>query len=202
MITKTFAARQEVKKWSEPPPSSDTRKIETSATRPIETPASSPRPPSRAGTWLFIGFALAVFGVGAAYVLRDPPKTPTNTVKTSTTTTLPTVTTASTATNTMASTSTGTSTSTIPTATTSQEVKAAGHLALFGDPGTRALIDGVAKGSCPIADVAVEPGEHDVKFVFDATGDSTRTSVHVKSNQHVKVVADFTGATPSVRVQH
>jgi serine/threonine-protein kinase len=202
MITKTFAARQEVKKWSEPPPSSETRKIETVATRPIETPASSPKPPSHAGTWLFIVAGLAIVGFGAAYVLRDPPHAPV-TVKTNTVTTSPSVT--STGTSTIASTSTTTSTSTSPTmtATTVQsvEVKASGHLALFGDPGTRALVDNVTKGTCPVSDVAVEPGEHDVRFVFDATGDSTGTRVKVKANDRVKVVADFTGATPTVRVQ-
>jgi serine/threonine-protein kinase len=200
MITKTFAARQEVKKWSEPPPSSDTRKIETIATRPIETPAS-PKPPSRAGTWLFIVAALAVFGFGAAYVLRDPPKTTTTVVKTSETvaTTPPRPSSTGTGTITIASTSTSASTST--TGTASVAAVSPAHLALFGDPGTRVFVDGVSKGSCPLNDVTVEPGDHEVKFVFDATGDSPRTTVSVKANQHVKIVADFTGATPTVRVQ-
>jgi hypothetical protein len=77
-----------------------------------------------------------------------------------------------------------------------------GHVALFGDPGTRAIVDGAAKGNCPVTDVTVEPGEHEVRFVFDATGESSGTRVKVKPGEHVKLRADFTGATPTVRVQH
>ncbi|HEX4517868.1 MAG TPA: serine/threonine-protein kinase [Polyangiaceae bacterium] len=203
MITKTFAARQEVKKWSEPPPSSETRRmenIETIATRPIETPASSPRQPSRTGVWVFIGAALAIFGVGAAYVLRDPPRPTTSPVKTNTVTTVPTVTSTSTTTSTSTGRTTSPTATTTAAPTTSVEVKASGHLALFGDPGTRASVDGVPRGSCPINDVAVEPGERSVTFSFDATGESSGTHVTVKPGEHVKLRADFTGATATVRV--
>jgi hypothetical protein len=77
-----------------------------------------------------------------------------------------------------------------------------GHVALYGDPGTRALVDGVSKGNCPLADVPVEPGKHDIRFVFDVTNDATGTTVNVKANEHVKLRADFTGATPTVRTLH
>jgi hypothetical protein len=83
----------------------------------------------------------------------------------------------------------------------SAEVRTTGHLALFGEPGTRVAVDGVGKGNCPVADVSVEPGDHAVSFTFDATGESSGTHVTVKSGERVKLRADFTGATPTVRIQ-
>ncbi len=221
MITKTFAARQEVKTWSErpgpsqeqtgpttrkissePPDASPDPRIETIATRPIETPTTSPKP-SRSNARAIGAVGLVALALAGAYFVREqranhPTKTTSSTVTaTATTTTTPIA-------------QTATATVTAPTATqtvvapsaSSAEIRAAGHLALFGDPGTHALVDGVAKGNCPLADVAVEPGDHDVRFVFDMTGDETHTSVNVKANAHVKLRADFTGATPTVRVQH
>jgi len=96
---------------------------------------------------------------------------------------------------------TTTTASAAPVASGSAEVRAAGHLALYGDPGTRAIVDGVSKGKCPLV-IPVEPGEHDVRFVFDPTGDSSGTHVTVKADARVKVVSDFTGATPTVRVRY
>jgi serine/threonine protein kinase len=197
MVTRTFAARQEVKGWSEPPPPS-TRKIETIATRPIETP-TSPKPPSRAGAWLVSLAGLAIVGAGAAYVLREPHRDPVKPAVTTTATS--TVVPSATSTTTSTSTSTSTSTIAVPATSASSEVRVMGHIALFGDPGTRAIVDGTAKGNCPVTDVTVEPGEHEVRFVFDATGESSGTRVNVKPGEHVKLRADFTGATPTVRVQ-
>ncbi len=214
MITKTFAVRDEVstrKMVSEPAPP---EKIETVATRPIETPVEPPprrsEAPTQSAAWRWV----AVLGVvalvgGAAFWLR---KSEGNQAAPAVTTS---VNTAASASNTVASnpyqstrtstvtstpSTTSTATSTAPAVVGSSEVKS-GHLALFGDPGTRAWVDGTAKGACPIADLTVEPGDHDVRFVFDATGESSGTRVNVKAGQHLRLRADFTGATPTVRVQ-
>jgi len=217
MITKTFAARQEVKTWSERPAASQeetgpsTRKIasepprndqriETVATRPIETP-TSPKVPARNNARTVGVVTLVALALGGAYFVREQRATHTTTQPT--TTAAPTHTIATTATAT-ATTATTALTAPPPASTTapasSGEARSA-HLALYGDPGTRVLVDGAARGNCPIADLAVEPGDHDVRFVFDVTGDTTGTRVSVKPNQHVKLRADFTGATPTVRVQ-
>jgi hypothetical protein len=109
-------------------------------------------------------------------------------------------TTTTTSTSTATTTATTPSSTAAPSASQSAEVRVMGHLGLFGDPGTRVSVDGVAKGNCPI-DVAVEPGDHEVRFTFDATNESVVTSAKVKSSERIKLRADFTGATPSVRVQ-
>ncbi len=202
MVTKTFASRQEVKTWSEPPTS--TRKIETIATRPIETPASPKSPPSRASSRLVGALAIVAFAAGGAYWLREqrnvnPAR---SVVERSTATTATSATTAAAASTSTATSTAPTSTSVNPPASVSSDTRVLGHVALYGDPGTRALVDGVAKGTCPVTDVTVEPGEHDIRFVFDATGESSGTRVNVKPGEHIKLRADFTGATPTVRVQH
>ena len=216
MITRTFAARGEVKGWKDPPAADagpSTRKIEsqppeTIATRPLETPVDSgPRKseapaPSAAWRWLVAAAAVGLIGGGALWLERSgggasshpsPPASATEGTTESVT--------ASSAAPSV-SVVTQPVTPAVPAASASSEAKASGHLALFGDPGTRAIVDGTPRGGCPIADLTVEPGDHEVRFVFDMTGDSSGTRVSVKPGQHLRLRADFTGATPTVRVQH
>ena len=75
------------------------------------------------------------------------------------------------------------------------------HLSLFGDPGTRASVDGAPRGACPVRDLALEPGAHDVRFSFDPTGESRGERIVVAAGERVTVRADFAGATPTLRVQ-
>lgn len=70
----------------------------------------------------------------------------------------------------------------------------------LGDPGTRVSIDGAARGPCPVR-VALDPGTHDIRFVFDPTGESRGERVTLKAGERVTVRADFAGATPTIRVQ-
>jgi hypothetical protein len=210
MVTKTFAARDEVAAApiatrklasSHPPPADKSEKIETIATRPIETPAESHPPPSRSAARVAL-LAVALAGaLGTAWWLRADHTTPRSTA----TSTVPaTATAAVTPTATVAATATVTATATATTAapSTSSDARLLAHLALFGDPGTRVFIDGTPRGACPISDVAVEPGDHDVRFVFAPTNESSGTRVSPKPSEHLKLRADFTGATPTVRVQH
>lgn len=108
-------------------------------------------------------------------------------------------------------TGTGTGTSTAGTAatvghatppTSASAEKAAGRalVSFLGDPGTRVSVDGASKGACPVR-VNLEPGQHDVRFQFDPTGESRGERLSVKANEKITVRADFTGATPTVRVQ-
>lgn len=69
-----------------------------------------------------------------------------------------------------------------------------------GDPGTRVAVDGVPRGACPTK-LALESGQHDVRFTFDPTGESRGERLLLKPGDRVTVRADFAGATPSIRVQ-
>jgi hypothetical protein len=230
LVTKTFAARAEVEKWkSEAPPSADgpsTRKvdstappssdasgedarprdggrIETIATRPLETPVEQhtvrrPRPGDR---WRLAGIALLVVGAASGFIawrVRSADLT---------TTPVPIVTTSVPSTSVTASATTSVpvpTTAATPSATTSASgAPEAGRawFSLFGDPGTRVSIDGVQRGSVPLQDLAVEPGDHDIRFTFDAIGESSGKRVAVRAGERVCVRADFTGASPSVQVQ-
>ncbi len=225
MVTKTFAAREEVHRWeSERPGAPDeatgpsTRKlestppdrIETVATRPIETPVTprtrsadgARRDPPRWGLWLGLA-AAATVGVLAVRDAGRPPPAPAATSTTTATTAAPPATT----TRALPPPATATtaapppSTAPAPSESAGPTETAAAHLALYGDPGTRAVVDGVPRGTCPISDLSVEPGSHDVRFVFDATGESNGKHVTLRPGDHVRVRADFTGATPTVTIQ-
>jgi hypothetical protein len=69
----------------------------------------------------------------------------------------------------------------------------------LGDPGTKVSIDGTSRGACPVR-VALEPGQHEARFTFDPTGESRGERFGVKAGDHVTVRAEFTGATPTVRI--
>lgn len=73
-------------------------------------------------------------------------------------------------------------------------------VSFLGDPGTRVSVDGASRGSCPVR-VSLDPGQHDVRFQFDPTGESRGERFSVKPNEKVTVRAEFTGATPTVRIQ-
>jgi hypothetical protein len=70
---------------------------------------------------------------------------------------------------------------------------------MLGD-GTFIAVDGVTRGPSPLK-LTVEPGPHSVVFTFPATGESKGTSLTVKSGEKATLRADFTGATPTIRLQ-
>ncbi len=71
---------------------------------------------------------------------------------------------------------------------------------LLGDPGTRVSVDGTSRGPCP-ARVELSPGQHDVQFTFEPTGESRGEKVTLKGGDRITVRAEFTGATPTVKIQ-
>jgi hypothetical protein len=85
----------------------------------------------------------------------------------------------------------------LPTASAAAE---RGALTLLGD-GTVVSVDGVARGKSPMK-LALDPGSHTVLFTFPATGESKGTSITLKPGDKATLRADFTGATPTIRVQH
>lgn len=86
-----------------------------------------------------------------------------------------------------------------PSATASTTHKAI--LVLLGEPGTRVSIDGAPAQMVPVSRANIEPGTHDVKFQFDPTRESHTERFSVKPGERVTLRAEFTGATPLVRVQ-
>jgi hypothetical protein len=75
------------------------------------------------------------------------------------------------------------------------------HLALYGAPGTNVSVDGRPRGGVPLADVALEPGTHDVLFTFEATGERRGDRITLAPGEKVRLRADFTGAVPTIRVE-
>ncbi|HTQ43843.1 MAG TPA: serine/threonine-protein kinase [Polyangiaceae bacterium] len=229
MGTKTFAAREEVlptadgggtrRLVSEKPPKPG-KEIETVATRPIESgPREAETAPAAARRSNVVWFAFAgaaAAAVAAFYLGRgvSPTTTPTppaSATAAATATSTSTATTASTPTPTLTATrtpiptpsSTPTPTATPspppgPTPTASVAAEKA-TLMLLGD-GTTVSIDGASRGPAPTK-AAVDPGTHSVLFTFPATGEVKGTSLTVKSGDKVTLRADFTGATPTIRVQ-
>jgi serine/threonine-protein kinase len=87
----------------------------------------------------------------------------------------------------------------IASAAAAVTVVARAQVALFGD-GTLVRIDGAPRGSCP-ARVALDPGSHSIAFFFPATGESKSERLTLRPGEHATLRADFTGATPTIRVE-
>ncbi len=83
-------------------------------------------------------------------------------------------------------------------ATTAAPVERA-RLLLLGD-GTLVQVDGVPYGPCP-AHAAIDPGAHAVLFTFPATGESKSTTLSLRAGERATLRADFTGAVPRVRIE-
>jgi len=220
--TQTFAAREEVlptadgagtRRMDSARPAADgaaaapvPREIETVATRPIESgprdveTAPVARPARRVAGMAILGAALvavAAFFLGKGTAITGIPITVPSTPATTATVSAPPP---------PASTPTAPSASALPpiptgptaSATASSVVEKA-SLVLLGD-GTVVSVDGVSRGAAP-AKAAVDPGSHAVSFTFPATGESKGVTLTVKAADRVTLRADFTGATPTIRVQ-
>ncbi len=175
--------------------------IETIATASIDR-ASHSRPPRTRGT--AIALVAVLVTAAAALVLREsttsnaiPTPTPPPT-STSTPTPTPTPTPTSTPTPTPTSTP---SASASASASTSSDPSSPAHLTLLADPGTRASIDGTPRGHCPLRDLALEPGPHDIRFTFEPTGESSGERLTLRASEKVTLRADFSSATPAIRVE-
>jgi serine/threonine-protein kinase len=192
--------------------------IETIATQPIETPVgrASLRSPEKTSPSRFLVGGAAFALLAGAIVWQEArtsgaaSKTDPNAIaKPTTTASATTASTTSTNVAPPASTPTAsaapTSTTNVsPSATSSAQVAPQGdaHLSLFGDPGTRVSIDGASRGACPVRDVSIASGAHEVRFTFDPTGESRTEQIKIVAGGHATLRADFTGPTPMVHVEH
>jgi hypothetical protein len=52
-----------------------------------------------------------------------------------------------------------------------------------------------------VRDVALDPGPHDVRFTFDPTGESSGERLTLRAGERVTLRADFSSATPTLRVE-
>jgi serine/threonine-protein kinase len=210
--TKTFAAREEVGEWHEP----GTRKLssskptaplpegETIATRPIATDPRREASGRRRTLW-FAAAGLAALAGGAYLGMRGTNEGPPPVVAAAASITgVPPVRASS-----LAPATPSTPLSPVPITAPSAEVSASptqtvplaadrATLNLLGD-GTLVSVDGTSRGSAPVH-VTLEAGPHTVLFTFPATGESKGSRVSLHGGERVTMRADFTGATPMIRV--
>jgi eukaryotic-like serine/threonine-protein kinase len=223
--TETFAARSEVNAWeggapvgtrrlASSKPAAVNEDVETVATGPLEVEPravlgghpTSAHAPRRRGLVLASlvgagGMAVAAFFLGKGAGTAEPPVILTVTASPSSNAT------ASATPRPMVSGSSpplhATATaSAVPTAASlpaPAAVTERATLSLLGD-GTFIAVDGVTRGPSPMK-LTVDPGPHSVVFTFPATGESKATSLTLKGGDKATLRADFTGATPTLRVQ-
>lgn len=214
--TRTFATNAVALQWSPPPPK--TRKVEddapssssrpsaeTIATRPLATPidAITPAPRRRSGAAIAIVSAAALAALVFARSRGDRTDEPTPPSPPVPTTTI--VVASVSAPPSLPEPPASVASSAVPIPSAPPSVASAAPVAranvtFLGEPGTRVTVDGAARGPCPVR-IALEPGRHDVRFTFDPTGESRGEPVTLKSGEQVTVRAEFTGATPTIRVQ-
>jgi tRNA A-37 threonylcarbamoyl transferase component Bud32 len=75
------------------------------------------------------------------------------------------------------------------------------HLTLLADPGTRVSIDGATRGHCPLRDVPLDPGLHEIRFTFEPTGESSGERITLRAGERATLRADFSSATPTLRLE-
>ena len=78
-------------------------------------------------------------------------------------------------------------------------VLANGTLTLVGD-GAQAQVDDASPRPCPYS-IGIKPGSHRVTFTFEPTNEKLGEQVTVGAGRSITVRADFTAATPHIRVQ-
>ena len=203
------------------PDSPAAEKVETIATRPLETPvrafdrASLPPTSARSSRAFAAAGLLALVAIGGGAAWRagggpavDPPRPMATTATTSTAFIEPPsvpATASSEPPPPEAAVSAPSPARTAPSSTSPTTPSAAPVVAgkasvtFLGEPGTRVSIDGVSRGPCPVR-VTLPEGPHEVRFSFDPTGESRGERFSVKSGDRVTVRAEFTGATPTVKI--
>jgi serine/threonine protein kinase len=222
---KTFAAREEIEQWAPPtgqgegggtrrlpasvPPASEIApksepkdaRIETVATKPIETPvepsAQSTRTARRA-TWAAVAFTGLAAAGAIAFVAKGSTGPTTQPATTSTTapTSVPPPTTSPTPPPLPSPTP-----SPPPSATASVTARVPNaQINLLGDPGTQVSVDGAGYRPCP-AVLYLKPGRHSVRFFFPDTKEERGESLTLSASDRVTMRADFLSSTPTIRVE-
>ncbi len=74
-----------------------------------------------------------------------------------------------------------------------------GRIRFVGDPGTSVFVDGRKRGALP-KDVDVPAGAHEIRLLFEPTGESHGELLQVGSGEHLLLRSSFSGARPVVHV--
>jgi eukaryotic-like serine/threonine-protein kinase len=171
---------------------------ESIATSPLETPV---RPARAGGRWAPLAIGLLTIAAGAAvfWKVRLDGRPSTREVATSETTSRSTSTPIPSISAPASAAPEAPIASSVKTAASVVAVTGKANAALLGEPGTRVAIDGIARGPCPLR-TPIDPGPHEVRFTFDPTGESQTERIVVKNGDHITVRAEFTGVTPTIKV--
>jgi tRNA A-37 threonylcarbamoyl transferase component Bud32 len=193
--TKTFAAREEVRSLESkaPLPEVSTRRIASVV----------PLAVARRQRWVwFAASAASALAITAFFLGRGAASTETRSRQTAPASTESVAAIATTSPSTTSAPASPTpplsATAARATATAIASAERA-ELVLLGD-GTLVRVDGMARGRCP-TQLVLDPGRHSVVFSFPATGESKAESLTLHAGEHATVRADFTTASPTIRVQ-
>jgi eukaryotic-like serine/threonine-protein kinase len=83
---------------------------------------------------------------------------------------------------------------------TSSTALARARLSLLCGAGTQVFVDGAARGKCPVRGLDVAAGSHDVRFLFEPTGESRGERISLAPGDAATLRADFTAAVPVINV--
>jgi hypothetical protein len=78
---------------------------------------------------------------------------------------------------------------------------ASGHVRILANPQATVEIDGRARGSAPIGDLALAPGTHLVRLSCAPLGEAVSQNVRVEAGESVTISGDFTGAKGRILVR-
>jgi tRNA A-37 threonylcarbamoyl transferase component Bud32 len=199
MGTKTFAAREEVAGTRRLPasaPPAAPKEIETVATRPLESgPRKEREAGSKRGVWL-AGLAVIALA-GSVYVAERGGAAKSATAPATATAREPAL---ALAPESAPATESAPAPAPAPAPLDPSDPSDPPQLTLLGAH-AQASIDGAPRRPCPVHAV-LDPGPHAILFSYPATGESKGETVTLRARDRLTLRADFTGAMPTIRVQH
>jgi eukaryotic-like serine/threonine-protein kinase len=198
--TRTFAVRDDVAGTrrlpaSEPPV--PPKEMETVATRPIESGPRNEAPSPRRPLWPAAA-AVIVLAAGAYAAARNVPAPPSVREPAPASAFAP-VSSAGMAPESAPTTAGASPPPTPPASNSDPDSDVPPDLTLLGNH-AQVSVDGVSRGACPVH-LTLDPGSHAIRFSYPATGETKGDTFVLRRHERVTLRADFTGASPTIRVQ-